>query len=300
METANPENQKIENDIERVHTVCQLIFYKWNLKRENCMGRLHLMEIEDETWCPHFIREATTDMLLGLYNLLHIYEPAYEKINEVLEKTQVNTIIDCCSGSGGPMKQLRSYLDKAGKESVTITLTDKYPNVELYKQLEASYANKINGHPQSLDATQLLPSLKGMRTFFSSFHHFKPKSALKILQDAVNNNAPIGIFESVHRTPMDFIRAFTSPILVPFIIPFAKRMTWRKFIFTYLLPITPFTFAWDYIASNMRAYSIKEMHALIKQLDAPGYQWEIGKMWSKKAACYVYYLVGYKTLSTPV
>lgn len=259
------------------------------------MGRLHLLEIEDLTWCPRFIREGTTDILLALYNLLDIYEPAFAKINELIEKKNLPAVIDCCSGSGGPMQQLRKYLDKNGKQDITITLTDKFPNLKLYDHLESRFQNKIKGHKESMDAAQLPASLKGLRTLFSSFHHFRPNQALKILQNAVDNDAPIAIFESVHRRPMDFVRALTSPLLAPFIIPFSKRLNWRTFLFTYLLPIIPITFTWDYIASNMRAYSVKEMHALVNQLNAPGYTWEIGETWSKKAKCYVYYLIGYKT-----
>lgn len=258
------------------------------------MGRLHLFEIEDQIWCPRFIREATTDILSVLFNVLHIYEPAYQKIHEVLIKTKTNKIIDCCSGSAGPIWHLRKYLDKTGNTSVTITLTDKYPNIKSFEKLEAQYPKTIKSYKLSLDATKLPATLPGMRTFFSSFHHFQPQLAVKLLQDAVNNNAPIGIFESVERKPIDFIRALTSPFWAPLLLLFSKRMTKLKFLFTYIIPLIPLSFAFDYVVSNLRSYSVKEMHQLINQLDAPDYHWEVGKLWSKKAKGYVTYLVGYK------
>jgi len=79
-----------------------------------------------------------------------------------------------------------------------------------------------------------------------------------------------------------------------FIVPRAKRLNWRKFLMTYIVPVTPFTNMWEYFVSNLRTYSPKELHALIAQLDAPGYEWEVGKLWSKKAMCHVPYLIGYK------
>lgn len=257
------------------------------------MGRINLFEIEDQRWCPGFIREATTDILFALFSIFHIYEPAYQKINELLDKTDTHSIIDCCSGSGGPMVQLREYLNKKGKDNVSITLSDKYPNVKLFQLLASTYPNQIKGHLESLDASQVPASFKGIRTFFSCFHHFKPEDAKKILQDAISNNAPICIFESVSRHPVDFLRALLSPILVPFLIPFSKRLTWYKFLFTYIVPLIPLSFTWDYIASNLRSYSIKEMHALVNQLNAPHYHWEIGKLWSRKAKGYIYYLIGH-------
>jgi hypothetical protein len=258
------------------------------------MGRLHLFEIEDQKWCPRFIRETTTDFLAGLYKIFRIYDPAYEKIGEVLDKTKTTNIVDCCSGSGGPITQLREFLDKNNQHAVTITLTDKYPNLKVFQHLESNYPTTVIGRKDSLDAAKLPSSLTGMRTFFSSFHHFTPEQAQKILQDAVNNNAPIGIFESTQRAPADFFRALISPIMMLFVVPFAQRLNWRKFIGTYIIPITPFTNMWDYFVSNMRTYSQKELNKIISKLDAPGYTWETGNLWSPKAKCNVPYLVGYK------
>lgn len=258
------------------------------------MARVHLFELEDQSWCPAFVRETTTDFLLGLYNLFNLYEPAYQKIAETLRKTKTNAIVDCCSGSGGPTKHLRNYLDKTDQQAVTITLTDKYPNAKVFDALEASYPNKMFSRRESLDASQLPASLQGMRTFFSSFHHFAPKHAVKILQDAVNNNAPIGIFECTQRHPADFLRVLLSPLLMLFVVPVARRLNWRKFLMTYVIPVTPFTNMWDYFVSNLRTYSSNEFQQLIAQVDAPDYVWEMGKLWSKKAKCHIPYLIGYK------
>ena len=51
---------------------------------------------------------------------------------------------------------------------------------------------------------------------------------------------------------------------------------------------------WDYIVSNLRTYSTEELYALIEKLDAPGYHWEVGRLWSRKAKSHIPYLVGYK------
>lgn len=109
------------------------------------MGRMHLFELEDKSWCPRVIRETTTDFLLGIYNVFNIYEPAYEKIVEILDKTGSDTIIDCCSGSGGPIRRLRDHLDKSGKSLVVINLTDKYPNASAFASLQARYRKKLLG-----------------------------------------------------------------------------------------------------------------------------------------------------------
>lgn len=257
------------------------------------MKRIHLFEFEDQFWCPNFIRETTTDFLFVLYGLFKTYSYAFEKINEVLDKTKVESIVDCCTGSGGPIKYLCEYLDEKGK-TAKIILTDRYPNIEKFQDLETCYPNKITGHKISIDASRLPSNLKGMRTFFSSFHHFKPNIAKEILQDAVNNNMPIGIFECTQRHPLEFFRVLLSPIMTLFLVPFAKKLTWSKFFFTYILPITPLTHMWEYFASNMRTYSPDELQNLVNSIDAPNYHWEIKKFWDKKSLTAITYLIGYK------
>lgn len=257
------------------------------------MSRVHLFEIEDLSWCPEFIRETTTDILLGIYNLLHIYDPAFAKIATLVDKLELDAIIDCCSGSGGPIRQLREYLDKSNKKDVIITVTDKYPNLAVFDNLEQLFPKRIIGKTSSIDASRLPSSLSGLRTFFSSFHHFNPQQAVNILQDAANNNAPIAIFETTQRHPVDFIKVLLSPLLSLVFLPFAKRLTWKKFLLTYLVPITPFTFMWDYMVSNLRTYSSAELEELISHVRAPDYIWEVGKLWSPRAKSHVPYLIGY-------
>lgn len=256
------------------------------------MKRLHLFEIEDQNWCPGIIRESITDFLFSLYKLLYLYEPAFQKIAELIIKTDSKKIVDCCSGSGGPILQLRDFLNTRELAAIQITLTDKFPNIEQFQNIEQHYDN-ICGWQQSIDACNIPANLTGIRCFFSSFHHFPPKQAIKILQNAVDNNTPIAIFESTQRHAIDFIRVLVSPILMLALIPFAKRLTWAKFFITYIVPITPLVFMWDYLVSNLRTYSRKEFEHLLKQVDAPNYTWEIGRLWSKKAKSSIPYLIGY-------
>jgi hypothetical protein len=265
-------------------------------KKENInpMNRIHLFEIEDLSWCPNAIRETSTDILFGLCNLANIYEMAYEKVAEIIDKTGINAIVDCCSGTGGPIKKLRNYLDQHQKNNVTITLTDKYPNIQSFEKLQKEYPTNIVGITQAVDATAIPSSLKGVRTFFSSFHHFKPEWAKQILQDAVNNEAPVAIFESTQRLPMDFVLAFLSPIAAWIILPFSKRLTFTKFIFTYLIPVSPLVFMWEYFISIFRTYSLCELQALTQKIKADDYYWEFGKLRSRKRKEGVVYMMGYK------
>jgi len=258
------------------------------------MNRIHLFEIEDLPCCPGVIREALTDFLFGLYHLSNVYKSTYGKINEILEKTGTRAIIDCCSGTGGPVLKLRNYLDTHQKKDVKITLTDKYHNLRSFEKFEKEYPETIMGIGYSVDATKIPSSLTGLRTFFSSFHHFKPEDAAKILKDAVKNEAPIAIFESTQRHPVDFFLALTSPLAVWIILPFSKRLTFWKFVLTYIIPVIPFAFMWEYIISILRTYSLRELQALTQKIQAENYHWEFGKLKSGLRKKGVIYLTGYK------
>lgn len=254
------------------------------------MKRIHLFEWEDQSWCPSFVREAITGFLSVLYPLFKLYDPAYPKINEILQKTKINAIVDCCSGDGGALLLLRDYLEKKGNTSVSMMLTDKYPNIGFFEKLKNQYGDQIKGYAKSVDATQLPADCHGIRTFFSSFHHFVPEQAIKILQHAVDHRAPIAIFESTKRHPLDFIRALLSPLIFFFLFPFSGKVNSKKIFFTYFFPVIPFIFMWDYCISNLRTYSEKELHSLVDQVHATHYVWEIGKLTSGAKTPY---LIGY-------
>jgi hypothetical protein len=64
---------------------------------------------------------------------------------------------------------------------------------------------------------QLMPSLppkhlqNSVQTIFGAFHHFRPEKAKKILQNAVNTDTTIAIFEPVGRN----FGSWFSMIFVP-------------------------------------------------------------------------------------
>ncbi|MEL1254607.1 hypothetical protein AAEO57_12525 [Flavobacterium sp. DGU38] len=76
----------------------------------------------------------------------------------------------------------------------------------------------------SVDARNVPENLKGLRTQFLSFHHFKSKYAKQILQNAIDTNSSIAIFEGQERSFQSIMAMIFSPFSVlvtaPFISPF--------------------------------------------------------------------------------
>ena len=66
-----------------------------------------------------------------------------------------------------------------------------------------------------------------------------------------------------------------------------------RIVFTYLIPIVPLFVLWDGVVSSFRTYSVKEMKALVANLNGgDNYDWDIGKV--KSGPGVILYLLGTK------
>ena len=244
------------------------------------MARLHLFELEDQEWFPDFIRNYGTDFLQFLSNKAKIYEPIIPILEKGVEASGTNQIIDLASGGGGGLLWLNGEFKKKMPD-LKILLTDYFPNIEAFEYMKRQAAN-FDYLPDSVDARAMPPDLKGLRTQFLSFHHFKPADALKILQNAVDAEQPIAIFEAQERSFASFVTLFFSPISVLLTTPFIKPFKIGRIVFTYLIPLVPLMVWWDGLVSSLRTYSVKEMEELVAQVDGnESYDWDIGRLRNK-------------------
>lgn len=260
------------------------------------MKRIHLFEFTDQPWYPTVFRRIQTDYLqfvttrgVGHKNLIPLFKRA------LLHSGGID-IVDQCSGGTGPWVRLSQQLELAGL-GVNITLTDKYPNPEAAERWEGFSIGKICYLSDPVDAMDVPSHLKGMRTMFEGFHHFKPDDARLILQDALDKRAAIGIFEASLKPPEGPIIFALSPLMTPlgylFTTPFIQPRTWNRFLWTYLLPIVPLATCWDGLVSFLRVYSPKELKELVDSLHGNNYQWEIGESSTGTPLFVFTYLIGY-------
>lgn len=253
------------------------------------MGRIHLFEFEDQTWFPAFLRNYATDFLQFLSNKTGIYKPIIPLLEEALRKSNTNTIIDLGSGGGGGLINLNAELKKKFPE-LKIILTDYFPNIEAFKHTQ-NLANNFEYETRSIDARNIPVELKGLRTLFLLFHHFRPKDAKLILQDAIDSNNSIAIFEGQERSIPSILAMLFSPITALVITPFIRPFKLGRIIFTYLIPIVPLFIVWDGVVSSFRTYSIQEMNDLIKNLNnTESFTWKVGKVRSGPSK--ILYLIG--------
>lgn len=253
------------------------------------MGRIHLFEFEDQKWFPDFLRNYGTDFLQFLSNKSGMYKPVIPLLENLLKENHTNTIVDLASGGGGGLLWINKELEKKIPD-LKIILTDYYPNISAFEYTKKQSAN-FEFYNQSVDARHVPGDLKGIRTQFLSFHHFKPTDAKQILQNAVDSNAAIAIFEVQERSFASILAMLFSPLTVLLTTPFIRPFKIGRIIFTYFIPIVPLFVLWDGIVSSIRTYSVEEMQNLVKELtQTDTYIWQINRV--KSGPGVVLYLTG--------
>ena len=220
-----------------------------------------------------------------------MYKPVIPVIEKGLRNSETNSIIDLGSGGGGGLIWLNSELKKRIPD-LKIILTDFYPNISAF-EFTKKKADNFEYVAAPVDARNVPPELKGLRTQFLSLHHFKPRDAKLILQNAIDSNSSIAIFEAQERSVPSILAMLFSPISVLLTTPFIRPFKTGRIVFTYLIPVVPLFVLWDGIVSSLRTYSVKEMNDLVENLKGKEtYDWEIGKVRSGPAV--VLYLLATK------
>ena len=246
------------------------------------MNRIDLFEFEDLPWFPDWIRTCVTRLIVVMHKLLNTSDDLVPLIKKALNHSKNQHIIDLCSGSGGPMISVYNELiEKHGFKDLKLTLTDLYPNLELASKINTPDRPNLSYSTSPVDAANVPAELTGIRTMIGSFHHMKPDIARKILKDARDRQVPICIYEISDNGFPTFLWWATLPILflmALFITPFVMPLTWKQIVFTYIIPIIPFVFAWDGSVSNARTYNLKDLNILLNGLGGEDYIWEMGKI----------------------
>jgi len=255
------------------------------------LGGARFFEFHDQRWFPKSLRDGVTDALQFILSLGGIYRPIVPILNKAVEASGAARIVDLCSGGGGPWLWLYRLLRVGNGRSITICLTDKYPNIEAFENARRKTDGKITFYPGFVDAASLPRDLSGFRTIFTSFHHFTPDEAVAILQNAVDDGQGIGVFEAAKRDPLTILLTVLMPLAGFLTAPFVRPFRISRIFWTYFIPVIPFVLFFDGVISCLRAYSQKELSLLAAQVKAENYVWQIGERSGGLAP--VTFLVGY-------
>jgi hypothetical protein len=256
------------------------------------MRRTQFIELHEQPWFPPSLRHEITEALEFGLNLLRAYAPIAPLLQGVLDLTRSRSIVDMCSGGGGPWLDLSRRL-RPDANAFHILLTDKYPNLRAFQNVRAASENHIAFYPDSVDAMKVLGELQGFRTMFTSFHHFPPDEARAILQNAVDAGQSIGIFEITRRAPSTIALMFPWALMLFVFTPLIHPFRWSRLLWTYVFPIIPLVLLFDGVVSCLRTYRPQELCEIIKKLSGIEYQWEVGEYSRPSGYALITYLIGY-------
>ena len=254
------------------------------------MRRLHLFELEDQTWFPARVRDYATDYLHFVETRLELHRAVVPLLADALTKTRSHHIVDLCSGGGGSIPQMLDALAAAGVR-VDATLTDRFPNIAAFEQAARSHG-RVTFEGEPVDARDVPRRLTGFRTLFNAFHHFRPSDAVAVLRNAAAAGEPVGVFELSQRTWKTLLPLLLTPLFVFIATPLMRPFRWGRLLWTYLLPLVPLTCLWDGLVSQLRAYTPEELEALGRTAD-PLVVWRAGRVPIGSTPGRVTYLLGY-------
>ncbi len=257
------------------------------------MRRFHIIEFEDCTWFPKAVRDGITDYLRFFITAFGIYSPVVPFIKEMLKKSSLNTIIELGSGGGGGIEKILKQLDKITEIKPKVLMTDFYPNINAFRLIKERNNGRIDFIFESVDASNVPENFKGVRTLFSSFHHFDPGMAKAVFKDAVRKNSPIGVFEGAERKFRYILGVIIFTLLFIFLVPlFTKPIKFSRFFYTYIIPLIPIFAFFDGIVSMLRIYTPEELLRLAEEAGENKFIWKSGRV-KHWFGTYVVYLVGY-------
>lgn len=169
------------------------------------MKRIHALEWEDLRWFPGSWRDYGTDYLRFIAIRFDMYNPILSILKKGLDASGNQAWVDCASGGGGGLIKLARELKKE-YPNLKIFLTDYYPNAKAFERTLLEDSDVFRFESQSVNAMDLPAHLQNkFRTLFGAFHHFRPDDARGILQNAVDTNSPIAIFEPVGKNVMSCV-----------------------------------------------------------------------------------------------
>lgn len=257
------------------------------------MPRIDLPEVEDQAWCPAWLRDAMTGYLQSVTEAVRPYDVAVPALVELLRGAPSPDMVDMASGAGGPWPQLLPALrDEA--PHVRLTLTDLRPNLDAARRLEAEHP--LTYRRDSVSALAPPPDGHGVRTIFTGLHHFGPDEVRRILRQAQDDRVGFAAFEATRRSPAGLLVTCLIPLLVLLLMPRVRPRRFVALLFTYLPPVLPLAIWWDGLASTLRTYTVGELEAIVGEFADPAYSWRIEEVPVAGGPIPVLQIVGHPTL----
>lgn len=264
------------------------------------MKRIQLFEFEDFHWFPDIIRTGMTNLIVILHKIMGTSDVLTKLLLDIRRKYNYTQIVDLGSGSGGALPEVIKKINNDRIDTpIKLLLTDLHPNEQFIYQINKNNLKNITYHPTSINANDFNQIPPGLKTMINSFHHMSPEVAKNILSSAQSNDEPLLIYEMAENKIPTLLWWLLLPIsllililMVFFMTPFLRPLTWQQLLFTYLIPIIPICYAWDGQASMVRMYTFDDIKELLQDIENKDYTWEMAQAKKENGKNLGYYILG--------
>lgn len=205
-----------------------------------------MKELEDYKWFPEFLRSEQAEFIGQMATKSGIYQPL---INLLQSSDKLpNSLFDLCAGSGIPGR----YIFNTSRCFDSLTLSDLFP-ARLNSEPNIQYLT------ESTDVLNMTFSNDHCYIMLNAFHHFNSASQNTILKNCEAANARLFVVEILEPGIICFLKILlTGTLGVLLFTPFICKMTWKKLLFTYLIPLNSLTITIDGLISVLKSKSIAQ------------------------------------------
>lgn len=253
------------------------------------MKRRHAPELEDWAACPPAVRDGATDVLVLVLAWIGWPQAIAQRLGPWLAEQEWPAVHDRCSGAGGPLAGLLRRLPPPFR----LRLSDRFPNLSAWEQLSDQFPGRVEWDSAPLDARCPPPEPRAVWTFCNAFHHFRPRDAQRVLNEATHRGCPVALFEATDRHPLRLLLVCLVPLAAWLAGWWLFRRQPVKLLLTYVLPLIPLLLLWDGWMSCFRIYSKEELEDMKQAADPEGqWDWEVGTLRFARLPLSFRYLLG--------
>lgn len=239
------------------------------------MKRYQLFEFHELNWYPDLFREHQVEVLNLANQYTGFTDSLVEVFQSLLDETQPSTVLDLCSGSGGPVVLLLKALQDQGYKPPHLLLSDLYPHSDPWEKLRDKDPEWLDFVPESVDATNIEAHIDGdLVTIVNALHHFPTETVEKIIASVVQKGASLFVAEGF---PRNLLRASAYLPSLFFALPTSVLQATDRTLARLLLSLSllPLIGAWDWFASALRIHEPEELAEIGRSI-APHYEWKTG------------------------
>ncbi len=242
------------------------------------MGRLHLLELHEQSWFPAPWRAMFQQTLGQTQATFHVYRHVARDFARFLERLGCTEVLDLCSGAAGPLLRMRQDLVGLMPRGCAprFVVSDLYPPLERFEALAREYPEAIGYRASPVDAMNVPLDAPRVRTVFSALHHFRPEQVRSILADAARHADGFAAFEATRRTPQQTLAMLGLPLAFAAVGALARPRRPAHLLWHLAVPVVPFTAGLDGVVSCLRSYTDAELREIAASIDADDFVWEVG------------------------